>query len=389
MHRHDLDVVYVNYNATDLLADSIASLQRHAGAARIAVRVLVVDNGSRPADAAALEALPGDVTLIRSSRNRGFGAACNLGAEHGRAPFLLFLNPDTLVLAETLPGLVDVLRRHDGEVLAGARQYADRDRCLTIAPFRGSSLWGGASDVLFDRGWLPRRSLSYLRRHMEILSRTDPVPVRQVAGNALAVGRPAFERLGGFDTRFFLYHEDEDLCRRARAAGLPCFYLPGTGIVHWLERSTDTVRSLALESIRSGHEAILRRHHGRAARGLAAIARRAARSLPRIGLRDARAAALDPTRPLPLPRRPGGGRIAVELARSSLFDNCLIAVPEGDAFRLPAEFHASLFPGRYFLRIAVETRPNRWTELSLHRLTKETPAAPVPRRSRPRVRQGP
>lgn len=388
MHRHDLDVVYVNYNATDLLADSMASLRRHAGAAGIAVRVLVVDNGSRSADAAALEKLPGPVELIRSSRNRGFAAGCNLGAEHGRAPFLLFLNPDTLVLPDTLPGLLDVLRRHDGEVLAGARQYADRDRCLTISPFRGSSMWGDASDVLFDRGWLPRRSLGYLRRHLAILSRTDPVPVRHVAGNALAVGRRAFERLGGFDTRYFLYHEDEDLCRRARAAGLPCLYLPGTGIVHWLERSTDTVRSLATESIRRGHATFMRRHYHPAARGLAAMARCAARSLPRLGLRDERAATLDPTRPLPLPRHHGGGRTVVQFARSSLFDNCLIAVPEGEAFRLPLAFHATLFPGRYFLRIVVETRRERWAEHSLHCLIKESPAAPVSRRSRPRVRHG-
>ena len=381
----ELDVVYVNFNTTDLLLDSIASLRHHADRHAIAVRVVVVDNDSVSHGAAGLDSLPDDVDLIRSPTNVGFGAAGNLGAGTGRAPFLLFLNPDTIVLPETLPGLLAVLRRHHGEVVTGPRQFADADRVFTIAPMRGTTLLGDVTDTLHDRGWLPRGTLSWVCRRMDILGRSEPVRVREVPGNALAVGRRAFERLGGFDARYFLYHEDADLCWRARALGLPCLYLPTTGIVHWLERSTDTVRARAEQAIRRGHDVFLQRHYGAATRGLGALALRAVKRLPAIRRRMDRAVDMEPHQPLPLPPTVNGGRRVVELARSTLFDNCLTARPSGESFCLPSDLVDRLFPGVYFVHVVVETRRDRWEEHALYRLTRRTPAAPVPRFERPRL----
>ncbi len=388
MHHEILDVIYVNFNSTDLLLDSLTSLRNQAGSSGIAVRTHVVDNRSRPDAAAALDRLPGDVDLIRADRNLGFGAACNLGARKGRAPLLFFLNPDTLVLPETLPGLLEVLRRHDGEVLAGPRQFADLERRFTIAPMRGTTLWGDVADTLHDRGWLPKLTLSCLHQRMAVLARQAPVPVREVPGNALAVGRRTFERLGGFDTRYFLYHEDSDLCLRARALGLPCLYLPGTGMVHWLERSTDTERPLAEASIQRGHDDFLKSHYNPSARRLTALAMGVVKRLPCLGRRADRAADMNPDRPLSLPPASAGCRRVVEIARSTLFDNCLTAIPEGDAFSLPTGLHARLFPGEYFLRVAAESRPGRWREHSLHRLVKKSPAEPIPPFTRQRMELG-
>jgi N-acetylglucosaminyl-diphospho-decaprenol L-rhamnosyltransferase len=380
----ELDVVYVNFNTTDLLLDSIASLRHHADRHAIAVRVVVVDNDSVSHGTAGLDNLPGDVELIRSPTNVGCGAACNRGAATGRAPFLLFLNPDPIVLPETLPGLLSVLRRHQGEVLAGPRQFADVNRVFTIAPMRGTTLLGDVTDTLHDRGWLPRRTLAWVRRRANVLERSDPVCVRELPGNALAVGRRAFERLGGFDARYFLYHEDADLCWRARALGLPCLYLPATGIVHWLERSTDTVRARAEQAIRDGRHVFLRRHYPPAWRGLGALALRAVKRLPAIRRRMDRAVDMDPHRPLPLPPAASGCRRVVELARSTLFDNGLTARAGGDRFCLPRGLHDRLFPGVYFVHVVVETRRNRWREHALYRLTRRTPAAPAPCFERPK-----
>ena len=48
----------------------------------------------------------------------------------------------------------------------------------------------------------------------------------------MMIRRGAWERLGGFDTRFFMYSEDADLCARARAAGLGVALIPGAEFTH-------------------------------------------------------------------------------------------------------------------------------------------------------------
>jgi GT2 family glycosyltransferase len=76
-----------------------------------------------------------------------------------------------------------------------------------------------------------------------------PERVLAVSGACFAIDRASFERLGGFDERFFMYLEDTDLSLRAALAGLPCHYAPTSRVRHrhvpafgprklyWLERN--------------------------------------------------------------------------------------------------------------------------------------------------------
>ena len=67
----------------------------------------------------------------------------------------------------------------------------------------------------------------------------------------MLVRRSAFEEVGGFDARYFLYWEDADLCRRLRARGYEIRYVPGATAVHRVGHSSRTARAA---SIRAFHE---------------------------------------------------------------------------------------------------------------------------------------
>ncbi|MFC4616468.1 glycosyltransferase family 2 protein [Cellulomonas sp. H30R-01] len=198
----DVDVVVVTHDSAGHLPSLAASLRR-CGA--LVASVTVVDNLSSDgsADVARSLALPGRVAVVDAGVNLGFGRAVNLAARHpeDRAAYLLVLNPDAAVppdglhrLVSTLEGRPDLacvgadLRRPDGSPVSSARSFP--------------GLWdvarGRAHDVdhaggLVDADWL--------------------------CGALMLWRRSAFEALGGFDERYFLYYEDVDLCRRARAAG--------------------------------------------------------------------------------------------------------------------------------------------------------------------------
>ena len=367
--RGSVDVVLVNYNSTRFLLRSVASLLEHA--TPYLARVVVVDNASRPDEGASLASLPPGVTLVRAPRNLGFAAACNLGAARGDAPTLLFLNPDTMVLPETVPGLLRALEQHHGAALVGPRQHPDRSRTMTVSPLVGTSLLADATHALYERGWLGERSLHLLRWRAELLQAAEPVRVRGLSGAALAMGRAVFQALGGFDERYFLYVEDTDLCLRARDRGVAILYLPHVGVVHFIDQSARQDRQTALDAAAAGREAFFAKRHSRIVRAAARAAAAAATRLPLRGHRADRAVPHDPDGPFRFPASPRG-RGVFELARSPLFDNCLTAFFRGDAFRLPDDVLSHLTAEPCFARLAEETGPGRWEERALFRVERRS-----------------
>src|SRR3954464_13312501 len=97
-----VDVVVVSYNSRATLRECVAPLSGVEG-----VTVTIVDNASPQDPADVVADLP--VRFLRAPRNGGFSFGCNLGAARGRAPFVLFLNPDARLSPGDLMRLVDVL----------------------------------------------------------------------------------------------------------------------------------------------------------------------------------------------------------------------------------------------------------------------------------------
>lgn len=59
-----------------------------------------------------------------------------------------------------------------------------------------------------------------------------------VAGMFMLFRREVFEKLGGFDERYFLYYEDVDLCARLRLQGYKVALCPAAKVVHHAQRSS-------------------------------------------------------------------------------------------------------------------------------------------------------
>lgn len=372
-----LDVVYVNYRSAALTFKSVASLLAAAASHAIAVDVVVVDNSCDADEVAQLRALPASVTVIAAEANAGFSVASNLGASQGGADRILFLNPDTRILPETLPAILDVLEDHGGRALVGPRQYMDEPCTWSISPVRGASLQADLVDQLYDRGWLGERSLRLLASRGRLFGSSGAVPVRSLSGAALGVGRSTFDAIGRWDEEYFLYTEDTDLCMRARRAGVPVLYLPGVPVVHRGEGSARSDPDQVRESQRASWERFKRTHYRAPIRWLCETALSCARRLPRRRDRWASASLLVADRMLEVPSPVAPGlRSVIELARSPLFDNCATAEAVPGTQPFPDDLYAWLPPGTYFVRTAFETAPNRWREHALYRLQKP---ATVPR----------
>jgi GT2 family glycosyltransferase len=84
-----------------------------------------------------------------------------------------------------------------------------------------------------------------------VLSNGQSATVDWVSGACMLVRRAAFDEVGGFDARYFLYWEDADLCRRLRARGHEIRYVPAATAVHRVGHSSKTARAA---SIKAFHE---------------------------------------------------------------------------------------------------------------------------------------
>jgi N-acetylglucosaminyl-diphospho-decaprenol L-rhamnosyltransferase len=218
-----IDVVVVSYNSRAELRECVEPL---AGVDEI--HIVVVDNASNDGTLDAVADLP--VERIALERNRGFGHGCNVGWRVGRAPYVLFLNPDARIDGGSLGRLVTVL---EGTPAAGAAapRITHVDGTLDYSQRRFPRLRSTYARALFlhrvfpEAPWvdeLVRESAAY----------AEPGSPDWVSGACMLVRRSALEDLGGFDDGFFMYCEDIDLCRRLREAGHDLLFEPAAAVVH-------------------------------------------------------------------------------------------------------------------------------------------------------------
>lgn len=233
--RASLAVVTVTYSPGDTLDAFIASIGSIDG---VPVPVVVADNGSTDGAPERAAENP-NVRLVRTGGNLGFGQAANRGvAVAGEVDWVLIANPDVVLapgaLAELLAAterwpragsLGPLIRTPEGEVYPSARALP--------------SLGRGIGHALF--GWFWRGNpwtAAYRRENETVTERT----AGWLSGSCLLVRRVAFDGIGGFDPRYFMYFEDVDLGERLGRAGWLNVYVPSAEIVHLGGHSTSRQR---------------------------------------------------------------------------------------------------------------------------------------------------
>ncbi len=235
----------INWNQKDC---TIACIDSVIKASIPAEQIVLVDNGSQDGSVEAIEARFPNLTQICNEENTGFTGGMNIGIEcalERGAASVLVLNNDTVLdpaMIETLLQADETLDR-PGILGPAIYYYDDPERLWRIGEVR--------------HRWLPMPLT--LRMDHEALSKADPIEVDYVTGCAMLIRREVFERIGLFDTRYFIYYDDADLCRRALDAGFSVWCVPQAKMWHKVslatKRDQPTFRHLrARNQVRFYHE---------------------------------------------------------------------------------------------------------------------------------------
>lgn len=274
--------------------DGALDAARRALAAPECVELIVLDNASTdgiPQRLAHAHTDDARVRVLHSGANLGFGAAMNRGAAAAQGDWLLLLNPDCLLEADTVSRL---LAAAQGGALVGAVVCDARGRpdpaSWRRAPTLRRVLCMMSGLARFERRW---PALAGVNRRDALPDST--VPVEALSGALLLLPRVPFARVGGFDEGYFLHFEDLDLCTRMHRTGVPLRLAGGVRVLHAKGGSSG---GRALFVARHKHRGLLRylAHHDPAARHWpwrallpALVWLHFALLAPRLALRDARA----------------------------------------------------------------------------------------------------
>lgn len=203
---YDLSVIIVNYSTVDYLVRCLNSIAPQ----KTNNQVIVVDNASWDDSRRVTKNKFPWVKLITNDRNHGFARANNQALKICEGNYVYFLNPDTEVKPGAFQAMVKFMDCHPDIGLAGTQiVYPD-----------------GSFQSSVERHYPGERHTKYELRELK-------GEIAWVLGASMIVRKSIIDDLRGFDERFFLYGEDQDLCLRIRKAGRSIGYIPDAVVVHW------------------------------------------------------------------------------------------------------------------------------------------------------------
>lgn len=249
----DLSIVFVNWNSTDYLRESIESLYHFTR--NVSFEIIVVDNASPERDVDSLREQFPEIILIQSDKNLGFAGANNLGFRKSVGKYVLFLNPDTRLVT---PAIDTMMRRIESLPDAGIVGCKLLNTDLTVQLSSIQKFPTILNQVLRLEYLLVRWPGCPLWRLEPLLSRT-PVfaKVEVIPGACMLLKREVFSKSGMFSEDYFMYAEDIDLNYKIKHAGYTNYYVGEAAIVHHGGGSSSR-QSLSKWSTVMKHRAMLR-----------------------------------------------------------------------------------------------------------------------------------
>jgi len=225
----DLSIIIVNWHSAEFVRACVDSVREHTK--RLTYEILVVDNASFDGCDEALKKHAPDVDYIQCDENVGFAKANNRGFRASRGKSLLFLNPDTEVVAPAIDLLHRALQQLPDAGAVGARLLNGDGSLQTSCIQSFPTILNQALDSEFFRRKWPQSGLWGTKPFLRDDDR--PAEVEAVSGACLMIKRDVFERIGGFSEDYFMYAEDMDLCYQVRKAGFKNYYVPEAEVIHF------------------------------------------------------------------------------------------------------------------------------------------------------------
>lgn len=231
MSRPKVSIVCVTHNSADVLPDFLQGLDGLPAD----WEGIFVDNASGDGTAELVQKWGRAARFIQNEKNGGWSAGNNQGISAAQGELIFLANPDLRFEIGELRKLVRFLDERP-EFAAAAPQLLNRDGTIQPSCRRLPT----AADLFFQMtGLAALFAGSFFNRwKMPDFNHQTVCEVEQPMAAALLVRRSAFEKVGNFDRRFFVFFGDVDFARRLKEAGLRTAFWPESKFFHLRGAST-------------------------------------------------------------------------------------------------------------------------------------------------------
>lgn len=237
--KFDVAVILINYNSSQYTIDCVRSIQ--ANTPDIKYQIIIIDNNSHHQEFEKLNSLQGisEVIIFRSKLNTGFSGANMMGVQLADADYYYFLNNDCILLNPCLSILYSFMEQNrkvancSGEMFNAKNEYEYNFRYFPTLTLK---IFGSGLLRLFAPEKYPNK---YKRLE-------KPTRVDLVNGSSMFIRATAFESIGGFDTNYFLYCEEEDIALRLHRQGYQTYLVPEAKYQHFENKSSASEHAIRL-----------------------------------------------------------------------------------------------------------------------------------------------
>ena len=201
----DLTIVIVSFKSGEILDKCIKSIDNK-------YQIIVVENSLDHSLKSKLEKSHLNVNCVIPEKNLGYGAGNNLGIKLAKSKYVLILNPDTILLHNTIEKLNQATKKIKDFAILGPKIYGENDN-----------------------------------------ERQDYKSVEYIKGFAILFNKEKFTKIGYFDEKYFLYFEEIDLCRKIIKSGFKIYCINDALIKHEGGKSHERKYDFEMELSRNWH----------------------------------------------------------------------------------------------------------------------------------------
>ncbi len=219
----DLSVIIVSYNVKDLLKNCLESVFKFTK--DINFEVIVVDNNSTDGSQDFISNFKfqnSNFKFILSQENGGFSKGNNLGIKKAKGKYILLLNPDTLLVENSLKIMFAWMEAHS-EVAVASCQLLNSEQKLSPTGGYFPNLFRVAAWAVFFKPFSFHPPAFFYKKEFS---------PDWVTGAFFMVRKEALEKVGLLDENIFMYGEELEWCMRFKSAGWRIKYTPITKIIH-------------------------------------------------------------------------------------------------------------------------------------------------------------
>ena len=228
-----LSIIIVSYNSLNYLKDCLDSIKKNEPAESF--EIIVVDNASSDGTAQAIRKDYPYVKLIINDKNEGFAAANNKAIKSLSSEYILLINSDCRVYANSIDRLLEFADANNDTGIAGPRiinsDGSVQLSCRKFPSFFDAGMHSILTNIAPNNPFSRRYKLAGLNR--DKISKVD-----WVSGSCMLIRRAALKQTGLMDEKYFMYVEDTDLCYRMWKYGWKVYYFPESEILHHIGGST-------------------------------------------------------------------------------------------------------------------------------------------------------